>query len=71
MHDCRNGGLRMERAHCYSIFDLSDYHQERTSPTYSQRKNNPRQLHPYPQKQLRGCPKMKCFVGAKPFHDRR
>jgi hypothetical protein len=49
-------------------------HQERTSPTYSQRKNNPRQLHPHPQKQLCpkcGCPEMKCFVGAKPLHDRR
>jgi transposase len=46
--------------------------QERTSPTYSQRKNNPRQLHPHPQKQLCpkcGCPEMKCFVGAKPLHD--
>jgi hypothetical protein len=42
------------RAHCHGIFGLSDYHQERTSPTYSQRKNNPRQLHPHPQKQL--CP---------------
>ena len=30
------------------MFGLSDYHQERTSPTYSQRKNNPRQLHPTP-----------------------
>ena len=40
----------------------------------SQRKNNPRQLHPHPQKQLCpkcGCPEMKCFVGAKPLHDRR
>jgi hypothetical protein len=44
-HDCRNGGLRVERAHCHGIFGLSDYHQECTSPTYSQRKNNPRQLH--------------------------
>ena len=38
------------------------------------RKNNPRQLHPHPQKQLCpkcGCPEMKCFVGAKPLHDRR
>jgi hypothetical protein len=55
-------------------FGLSDYHQERTSPTYSQRKNNPRQLHPHPQKQMCptcGCPEMKCFVGAKPLHDRR
>jgi hypothetical protein len=34
-----NGGLRVERAHCHGIFGLSDYHQERTSPTYSQRKN--------------------------------
>ena len=37
-------------------------------------KNNPRQLHPHPQKQLCpkcGCPEMKCFVGAKPLHDRR
>ena len=58
MHDCSNGGLRVERAHCHSIFGLSDYHQERTSPTYSQRKNNPRQLHPHPQKQL--CPKCGC-----------
>ena len=47
-HECRNGGLRVERAHCHGIFGLSDYHQERTSPTYSQRKNNPRQLHPHP-----------------------
>jgi transposase len=38
----------MERAHCQGIFGLSDYHQERTSPTYNQRKNNPRQLHPHP-----------------------
>jgi hypothetical protein len=48
--------------------------QERTSPTYSQRKDNPRQLHPHPQKQLCpkcGCPEMKCFVGAKPLYDRR
>ena len=45
-HDCRNGGLRVERAHCHGIFGMSDYHQERTSPTYIQRKNNPRQLHP-------------------------
>ena len=40
----------------------------------SQRKNNPRQLHPHPQKQLCpkcGCPEMKCFVGAKPLHDGR
>ena len=42
----RNGGLRVERTHCHGIFGLSDYHQER--PTYSQRKNNPRQLHPTP-----------------------
>jgi hypothetical protein len=31
-------------------------------------------LHPHPQKQLFpkcGCPDMKCFVGAKPLHDRR
>jgi hypothetical protein len=34
-HDCRNGGLRVERAHCHGIFSLSDYHQERTSPTYN------------------------------------
>jgi hypothetical protein len=47
-HDCRNGGLRVEQAHFHGIFGLSDYHQERTSPTYSQRKNNPRQLHPIP-----------------------
>jgi hypothetical protein len=40
--------LRVERAHCHGIFGQSDYHQERTSPTYSQRKNNPRQLHPTP-----------------------
>jgi hypothetical protein len=40
-----------ERAHCHGIFGLSDNHQERTSSTYSQRKNNPRQLHPHPQKQ--------------------
>ena len=40
-----NWGLRVERAHCHGIVGLSDYHQERTSPTYSQRKNNPRQLH--------------------------
>jgi hypothetical protein len=55
-------------------FGLSDYHQERTSPTYSQRKNNPRHLQPHPQKQLCpkcGCPEMKCFVGAKPLHDSR
>jgi hypothetical protein len=74
MHDYRNGGLRVELAHCHGIFGLSDYHQERTSPTYSQRKNHLRQLHPYPQKQLCpkcGCPEMKCFVGAKPLHDRR
>jgi hypothetical protein len=45
-----NGGLRVERAHCHGIFGLSNYHQERTSPTYSQRKNNPRQLHRHPQK---------------------
>jgi hypothetical protein len=43
---CQNGGLRVERAHCHGIFGLSDYHQERTSPTYSQRKNNPRQSTP-------------------------
>jgi hypothetical protein len=64
-HDCRNGGLRVERAHCHGIFGLLDYHQERTSPTYSQRKNNSRQLHLHPQKQLCpkcGCPEMKCFV---------
>jgi hypothetical protein len=33
------------------------------NPTYSQRKNNPRQLHPHPQKQLCpkcGCSEMKC-----------
>jgi hypothetical protein len=48
----------LERAHCHGIFGLSDYHQEHTSPTYSQRKNNPRQLHPHPQKQL--CPKCGC-----------
>ena len=68
------GGLHVERAFCHGIFGLSDYHQEHTSPTYSQRKNNPRQLHPHPQKQLCpkcGCPEMKCFVGAKPLHDRR
>jgi hypothetical protein len=40
----------VERAHCHGIFGLSDYHQERTSPTYSQRKNNPRQLHPHPKR---------------------
>ena len=37
-------------------------------------KNNPRQLHLHPQKQLCptcGCPEMKCSVGAKPLHDRR
>jgi hypothetical protein len=34
MHDCRNGGLHVERAHCHGIFGLSDYHQECTSPTY-------------------------------------
>ena len=45
-HDCQNGGLRVERAHCHGIFGLSDYHQERTSPTYSQRKNNLRQSTP-------------------------
>jgi hypothetical protein len=59
---------------CHGIFGLSDYHQERKSPTYSQKKNNPRQLHPHPQKQLCskcGCPEMKCLVGAKPLHDRR
>jgi hypothetical protein len=63
------------RASTFSrYFGLSDYHQEHTNPTYSQRKNNPRQLHPHPQKQLCpkcGCPEMKCFVGAKPLHDRR
>ena len=40
----------------------------------SQRKNNPRQLHHHPQKQLcpkGGCPEMKCFVGAKPLQYRR
>ena len=66
--------VEMGRAHCHGVFGLSDYHQERTSPTYSQRKNNPRQLHPHPQKQLCpkcGCPEMKCFVGAQPLHDRR
>jgi hypothetical protein len=55
---------------CHGIFGLSDYHQERTSPTYSQKKNNPRQLHPYPQKQLCpkcGCPEMKCFRGNLAF----
>jgi hypothetical protein len=26
----------VERAHCHDIFGLSDYHQEHTSPTYSQ-----------------------------------
>jgi hypothetical protein len=65
-----NGGLRVERAYCHCSFGLSDYHQERASPTYSQRKNKPRQLHPHPQKQLFskcGCPEMKCFVGAKPL----
>jgi hypothetical protein len=60
----------MERAHCHGIFGLSDYHQERTSPTYSQRKNRqPQTVTPHPQKQLCpkcGCPEMKCFVGAKP-----
>ena len=33
-----------------------------------------RQLHLHPQKQLCpkcDCPEMKCFVGAKPLHDRR
>jgi hypothetical protein len=30
MHDCRNEGLRVERAHYHGIFGLSDYHQERT-----------------------------------------
>jgi hypothetical protein len=63
-----------QQAHCHGIFGLSDYYQERTSPTYSQRKNNPRQLHLHPQKQLSpkcDCPGMKCFVGAKPLHDRR
>jgi hypothetical protein len=29
MHDCRNGGLRVERAHCHGIFGLSDYYQDR------------------------------------------
>jgi transposase len=33
-HDCQNGGLHVEQAHCHGIFGLSDYHQERTSPTY-------------------------------------
>jgi hypothetical protein len=45
------------------ILGLSDYHQERASPTYNQGKNNPRQLHPHPQKQLCpkcGCPEMWC-----------
>jgi hypothetical protein len=46
--------LHVKRAHCHGIFGLSEYHQERTSPTYSQRKNNPRQLHPHTQKLL--CP---------------
>jgi hypothetical protein len=50
-----NGRLRVEREHCHGIFGLSVYYQERTSSTYSQRKNNPRQLHPFTQKQL--CPK--------------
>ena len=62
------------RGHCHGIFGLSDYHQERTSSTYSQRNNNPGQLHPHPQKQFCpkcGCPEMKCFVGAKPVHDCR
>ena len=47
-HDCRNGGLRVERAHCHGIVGLSDYHQERTSPAYSQRKNNPDSYTPPP-----------------------
>jgi hypothetical protein len=45
-------------------------HQERTSPTYSQRKNNPRQLHPHPQKQLCpkcGCPEMQEAVQTIPW----
>jgi hypothetical protein len=73
-YDCRNGGLHVERAHCHGIFGLSDYYQERIGPTYSQRKNNPRHLHPHPQMQLCpkcGCPEMKCSVSAKPLHDRR
>ena len=40
-------GTTLGRAHCHGMFGLSDYHQERTSPTYSQRKNNPRQLRPH------------------------
>ena len=44
----------------------------RTYKSYLQsRKNNPRQLHPHPQKQLCpkcGCPEMKCFVGAKSYY---
>jgi hypothetical protein len=66
---CRNGRLRVERTHCHGIFGLSDYHQKRTSPTYSQRKNNPRQLHPHPQKQLCptcGCPEMKFSLAPNP-----
>jgi hypothetical protein len=38
------------------------------------KEKQPRQLHHHPQKQLCpkcGCPEMKCFVGAKPLHDRR
>ena len=49
MHDCRNGGLRVERAHCHGIFGLSDYHQERTSPTYNlQGKTTPDSYTPTP-----------------------
>jgi hypothetical protein len=41
---------------------LSDYHQERTNPTYSQMKNNPRQLHPHPQNVV-----LKWRVSLAPF----
>ena len=38
------------------------------------KEKQPQTVTPHPQKQLCpkcGCPEMKCFVGAKPLHDRR
>jgi hypothetical protein len=52
----RNGELRLERAHCHGICGLSDYHQERSNPTYSQRKNNTailQEWQKFPQERLR------------------
>ena len=60
--------------HIVTVFLACQITIKNVSPTYSQRKNNPRQLHPHPQKQWCpkcGCPEMTCFVGAKPLHDRR